>query len=470
MVRKTLVLGVVVLAGLAAAAPALLGFYLEREFDTLVARLERPGMLQVQSQRFERGWFSSQADIRVALDGALCPRSPCVSVMLDTTIHHGPIPFGAPRVENAGLRPSLGVAVTRLDPAELWPRRVFEPALLPLRVVTRVGFEGHAQSRFAWPGQTTTVSRERPLARIEHAPVTGGFRLPLAEGPLEIRAASPRFRIVGENGGQLSWRGLEAAFGDPRDNKRPGVPGGLLRAESVQLDDGLGLALRLESPLWQWQPLPGTQRGASGRLDARIRRALVDNDEYGPFRLSATVRDLRPAALRALAARLGTLRDAATGAFDPVARAALYEETIPAVLAGGPMIDIERLELGTPKGEVRAHLRVEAPQALREARLLADVIAQLNVDFAIRLPAPLAHDVAVQVMLASGRSPYTLEPEDVERALAELTADGLIEAIDDGAAYRLRLSVDGGRMRLNGANQIGWQAMVDRFEAARERL
>ena len=107
---------------------------------------------------------------------------------------------------------------------------------------------------------------------------------------------------------------------------------------------------------------------------------------------------------------------------------------------------------------------------LRRARLLADVVSQLDVDFETRVPAGLARDLAVQVMQSSGRSPHTIEQADIDRALAELVQQHLIEAVDDGSAYRLRLTIEGGRLTLNGRNQIGWKAMIDRFEAARERL
>jgi hypothetical protein len=115
-------------------------------------------------------------------------------------------------------------------------------------------------------------------------------------------------------------------------------------------------------------------------------------------------------------------------------------------------------------------LRIDAPEQMREVRLLADVISQLDLGFDAHVPAAIARDITVQVMLASGRSPYGIEEEDIDAALAELVGEHLIEAVDDGAAYRVRLTIDSGRLTLNGRNQIGWQAMVDQFKAARERL
>ena len=470
MIRKTLFLGLLVLVGIAAAAPALVGFYLEREFDDVIARFERPGLTRVVSSDFERGWFSSEAQLRIELDDALCEDQPCAGVMLDTTIHHGPVPFGAPVDTETGFRPSLGVAVTQLDPASLWPRLVFDPALAPLEIVTRVGFQAHAHSRLRIKGNSVDISRERRLAHIDAAPVTAQANVPLGDGAIEAGVDAPQFRIVGENGGQLAWRALEARLGQPDQAGNATREGGVLRAESLRVADGLGLSALLQSLAWQWQPLPAAEDRLSGRLDGRISRAVINNSEYGPLMLVAEVTDIDIDAWRGLVDQLGQLRDVETGELDPEARAVLYGETLPTLLSGAPRIDIERLRLTTPQGDVRAKLRINAPEQMREARLLADVVSQLDMDFDARLPVGLARDITVQVMLASGRSPYAIEESDIDEALAELVGQNLIESVDDRAAYRLHLTIDAGRLTLNGRNQIGWQAMVDQFEAARERL
>lgn len=470
MIRKTFLLGLVVLAVLAAAAPALVGFYLEREFDSVVARFERPGLTHVAASSFERGWFSSAAHIRVELDTPLCDAAPCAGVMLDTTIHHGPIPFGAPVDRQAGFKPSLGVAVTRVDPASLWPRLVFDPALAPLRVVTRVGFAGSARSRLKIDRHSVDISRARLLAHVETAPVSARATVPLGNGSIEAGVDAPQFRIVGENGGQLAWRKLQARFGQDDEPGRATNPGGSLRVESLRMADGFGLSALLQSLAWQWQPLPNDNGRVSGRLDGRIARAVLNGNDYGPFRLAAEVKDIDIDAWRALIDQLGSLRDSYTGELDPEARAELYAHTLPTLLESAPQLDIQRLRLTTPEGDVHVALRVAAPAQMREARLLADVVSQLELDFDARVPASIARDITVQVMLASGRTPYAIEESDIDAALGELVDEHLIEPVDAAAAYRVRLTIDAGRLTLNGRNQIGWQAMVDQFEAARERL
>ena len=463
MIRKTLLLGLLTLIGLAAAAPALVGFYLEREFAGVVARLERPGVIRVTHAHFERGWFSSKATVRLEIAPPLCSAPPCAGTSLHTTVHHGPLPFGAPVERSHGFEPSLGVGVTEIDLASLWPTRVFEPVLEPPRVITRVGFDAVARSRLQFAGRAVDISRDRLLAHIETVPIAARARLPLAGGPMALEVDAPQFEIIGADGGQLAWRELEARLGEP-------AAGGALRASSLRLADGLGQSALLQSLVWQWRILPGAPDRVSARLDGRIARAVINNDEYGPLLLDAQVTDLDIHAGRALITQFGLLRDVETGELDDAARATLYSETLPALLAGGPRLEIPRLKLTTPQGDVTLTLRLQAPEQMREARLLADVVSQLDANFEARLPAGLARDLTVQVMLASGRSPYAIEEADIDQALAELVQQNLIEWIDADDAYRLRLTIDAGRLRLNGRNQIGWKAMVDQFEAARERL
>ena len=462
MIRKTLLLGLLTLLCLAVAAPALVGLYLEREFAHVVARLERPGVSRVTHARFKRGWLSSTANVRIELAAPLCQAPPCAGTTLRTRIHHGPLPFDAPLAQGDGFEPSLGVGVTDIDLASLWPTRVFEPALAPLRLVTRVGFDAVARSRLRFDGRTLDISRDRLLAHIETAPIEARAQIPLAGGPITVEADAPEFSIVGAEGGQLAWHDLEARL--------DASGSGSIRARSLSLADGLGQALLLQTLAWQWQSLPGASGRVSARLDGRIARAVLDNQEYGPLQFEAQVADLDVHAGQALFDQVGRLRDIETGELDEAARAELYSQTLPAVLAGGPRIDIPRLRLTTPQGDVRLRLRIQAPERMRRARLLADVVSQLDVDFETRVPAGLARDLAVQVMQSSGRSPHTIEQADIDRALAELVQQHLIEAVDDGSAYRLRLTIEGGRLTLNGRNQIGWKAMIDRFEAARERL
>ena len=471
MIRKTFVLGLLVLLLVAAAAPALVGFYLEREFNTVIDRFDRAGLTRVVATGFERGWFSSEAHMRIELDAPLCDARPCAGVMLDTTIHHGPLPFTAPIDPDTGFQPGLGVAVTRLDPASLWPRLVFEPALAPLRIVTRVGFEASAHSRLRIDRQSVDISRARRLAHVEAAPLTAQATVPLRGGPIEAGVDAPQFGIVGENGGQLAWRGLQARLGQvDRPGRRAANKGGSLRIESLRLADGLGLSALLQSLAWQWQALPADNDRVSARFDGRIARAVINNNEYGPLMLAAEFEDIDIHAWRALVEQLGRLRDIDSGELDPEARTKLYAQTLPALLSGAPQLDIQRLRLTTSEGDVRMKLRIDAPEQMREVRLLADVISQLDLGFDAHVPAAIARDITVQVMLASGRSPYGIEEEDIDAALAELVGEHLIEAVDDGAAYRVRLTIDSGRLTLNGRNQIGWQAMVDQFKAARERL
>jgi len=468
MIGKTLFFGLLTLLALAVAAPALTGLYLARGFDDLVARFERPGISQVVSSHFQRGWFKSHAMVRLRLDGALCAQSPCPTVTLDSVVHHGPISFTAPREARGAFKPTLGVAVTGIDPASLWPRLVFEPTLEPLRLVTRVGLDGRAVSHLDADGASVDVARKERLAHVESSALDARLTVPLRDAGIDGEFDWPRFRIVGEAGGQLGWRGLVISSREASDSTGV-VAGRQLRAESVRMASQTGNSALLQGLIWRLQPVSAGGDRDGVRLDGRISRLVLDNNEYGPLILQGRLDDIDVGAWagagRELAAANGLIADG-----DDSASPTPYQNILAQLLATRPRIDLERLLLTTPDGDIRGHLRISAPDEPLPDRLLADTIARFELDFALDLPATMTRDIAVQVMLNNGWKPYELEEADITQALTRLLDRGLIERASDGDAYRLRLRIHEGRLMLNGRNQPGWQSVVDRYEAAREQL
>lgn len=475
MIRRTIVIGLLTLVALALGLPALVGLYLARAFDQTVARVDAQDALRVVSSQFERGWFGSDATLRIALEGPLCAAPPCANLTLTSRIHHGPLVFGAPADSTAGLRPSLGVADTRLALSDLWPRLVFEPTLPAARVITRVGFDGRARSSLELGGASVAVSRQRPLAHIDMDTISGAWAQPLrGGGALQGSLGSPALRLVGVRAGQLVWRGLRVQRSRP-DTQNLAVT--RLELASLNMADGQGAAGRVSALEARWQPLVSAgerddaleQTRLKGDFDISAAQLAFDNSQVGPVVIEGGVRGVDTAAARTLFAQIGALDDADAGA-NPDVRATIYGQTLPVLLSHAASLQISRLHVITPDGDIDGHLRIEAPESLRPVRLLADVIAQLDVDLSLAVPTPIARDLATQMMIAGGRSPYALEEADIDTALAELVADGLIQSRPQERAYGVVLTVHNGRLRLNERNQIGWQSVVDQFEAARSRL
>ncbi|MES1923940.1 DUF945 family protein [Salinisphaera sp. T31B1] len=469
MIVRTLIVGLLVLAALAVGAPALTGLYLAREFDQSVARLQRPGLLEVVSSRLTRGWFTSDATIRVALSGPLCAGPPCPSVTLTSRIHHGPIAFNAPIEPGHGLTPSLGVVETRLDLSTLWPRRVFEPELPPVGLITRVGFDGQARTALKMAGTRTEISRRQRQAHLDLDAVTGNIAQSMTGGVSSVDLKAPQLRLLAEQGAQFVWRDLTL---DHAPATSATAAATRLNMAALTLADGMGSAGQIRDLRMRWQPMAADARpgsGLSGHAELHAESWVVDDLRGGPVAVQADLKHIDPMAVQSLGEALGNLYDA-RGLIVPEVRARLYRQWLPGVLANRAALDIQRLNVVTERGVIDAHMRIVAPETLRPVRLLADAVSQLNVDLAVSLPVAIARDLAVQVMLANGRSPYDIEETDIDRALGELVGQGLIERRPDETVYRLALTIEAGRLRLNGRNQIGWQSLVDQFETARARL
>lgn len=460
MIGKTLFFGLLTLLALAVAAPALTGLYLAREFDDLVARVEQPGFTRVVASDFERGWFKSRATIRLRPDPALCADAPCPAVTLDSIVHHGPISFTAPQTPHGVFAPTLGVAVTRVDPAALWPRLVFDPPLESLQLITRVGFDGKAVSRLAFAAASVDIARSEKLAHVESSILNARLTVPLRGQGMDGELDWPRFRIVGEKAGQFGWRDL-AISTRMATTATDAVAGQQLRAESIRMASPAGTSALLEGVIARLQPLPS---GGARQLDARVSRLVVKGNEYGPLIVQGRAGDID----------IGTWLDVArtaAGGTDRADDTTPYQEMLSQLLVSRPRIDIRRFLLTMPDGDVTGHLSLSPPDEPLPDRPLADLLARYDLDFALVLPETTIRDIVVQVMLNNGWSRFELGEKDVTKALKQLLDRGLIErAGDANDAYRLRLTIDDGRLVLNGRSQPGWQSVVDRFEAARAQL
>lgn len=461
MIKKTLLPGVFVLIALLLGAPALVGLYLARDFDRYVAQLNQPGVMQVVGTRFERGWFQSEARVSVQLADRFCDAPPCTTLILDSTIHHGPIPLTAPVNQNTGLAPALAVVVSRLDLSPLWPRLVFDPPLEPLTIVTRVGFGGAVHSRAHLPASRFNVARAASVAQVTTAPLTITAETALQGGPLVARLDWPLLKIVGAQGGQLELRELEAGMQTAGD-ARGRVVSQQLRLESFTVGDGQGLSARLQGIVWQAEAVPGTDDAMATQFESRISRLVINAAEYGPMIVQGRIEGIDLALWQALKKQFITGDDG--DGPDRTTLRALYDLYLPPVLAAGPVFDIERFLLSTPAGDISGRVRVAVPDNIRPPDSVVALLAQLEIDFEGRLPTPLLRAAIRKIVTQQNALGRPVTEKDIDRIVLLLTRRGLIDPLPNAQAYRVRLEVDNGRMAINGQPRLGWKLLLEQLQ------
>ena len=162
--KKGIIALLVALALIVLISPGLVGRMAEKSVDdNLNWAAEESGALVVTSENFDRGWFSSQGQHRVqidgdklkalmgSIDGAPDPGDFPVLV-IDTRLDHGLIPLGSMSREKGSLAPGLGSAVSTLS-VELADGETVD---LPGAVYSKVSIGGALSSNYVLPAGSMT--------------------------------------------------------------------------------------------------------------------------------------------------------------------------------------------------------------------------------------------------------------------------------------------------------------------------
>ena len=152
--KKGVVALLVILAVVVIVSPGILGRLAEKSVDeNLNWAAAESGDLVVQSERFDRGWFSSEGQHRVEIkDGNLksalmefgSPGDDLPVLVIDTHLDHGLIPVSSMTREHGSLTPGLGSAVSSLS-VEFSDGKTIE---LPGKIYSNVALGGELQSSY----------------------------------------------------------------------------------------------------------------------------------------------------------------------------------------------------------------------------------------------------------------------------------------------------------------------------------
>jgi len=158
--KRWLIFALVALALLVLVSPGLVGLIAERSIERqLEFAASQDSPVEVTTERFERGWFTSEGRHRVPLaDPALIallafvtPEAgqpgPAPVLIINTKLDHGLVPVASVARDAAGLLPALANGVSTLELETADGRVLPVPGLL----ATRVGLTGSASFRYRLP-------------------------------------------------------------------------------------------------------------------------------------------------------------------------------------------------------------------------------------------------------------------------------------------------------------------------------
>lgn len=154
--KKGIVALLVILALVVLVSPALVGRLAEQSVETqLQWAADENREIVITSNRFDRGWFSSEGQHRVSIgnspagitfkqDFGFEPDEPTPALIIDTRLDHGLIPVSSINREEGSLMPGLGRAVSTLS-VEMPDGKVTR---LPGAVYSTVGLDGGMTSHY----------------------------------------------------------------------------------------------------------------------------------------------------------------------------------------------------------------------------------------------------------------------------------------------------------------------------------
>jgi uncharacterized protein YdgA (DUF945 family) len=323
-VKKSVVVVLILLAVVVLVSPALVGRLAERSMDeNLNWAATESGEVMVTSERFTRGWFSSEGQHRVELrDGELLTGLQALAgpmnaddlpvLVIDTHLDHGLIPLSSMSRDRGSLAPGLGSAVSTMQ-VELPEGETVD---VPGTIYSKVALDGSLQSHYvldagsrsedgvtaSWSDVDIEVTTDPASGEVVYggevetlAFDTGSESMSVKGLTFDGRRSPTRYGI---SVGDLSFRVGEFAaergdmptggFGDMAVQGRTSINDGELQGDGSMIAKLHNLPQVGEMAVDLEMRLAGADAAAVGR----VRRGLADMQESGdPMAVYGSVED-----------------------------------------------------------------------------------------------------------------------------------------------------------------------------------
>ena len=390
---------------------------------------EESGELVVTSDGFDRGWFSSEGQHRVALgDGSIRSAISTASggsgdkalpvLLINTHIDHGLIPVSSMGREKGSLAPGLGSAVSTLA-IEVGADETID---LPGTIYSTVGLGGGLDSNYVleagaqsvddgevtWQPSTIHVKASAKSGDVEFDGDVGAMTFGNDQQVVSIdgltfvgqQAGTPYGFQVGDIDMSMGAMTISAGGMDVG-----GMQGIKIKASSSVDDGHAAAAMRLEM---SGQTIPGFG-------DVSV---IADMDFSG---IDAT-------ALGAMYKRLDDL----PGAQEPTMMLMAAQEELKALLAAGIDVRVDQFDVALPMGTVETKMSFELPKSDRAVFEWTSLLLDLAGEMYVTVPEEL-------VQLATSMDPQA----------GALVAMGFLKK--DGSAYIMDAQMKKGLLTVNGA-------------------
>jgi len=472
MIRKTLLLATGVLAALLIGAPLVLSFQMDNIQQAYVNALSDRPFLKVVHSSFARGWFSSRSRITLALDTAACASAACPRVRIDSRIYHGPLPFGAYAETGLSLKPVQGIAISHIRFVAPSGKSALSSPPPPITATTVVGLGGDKNIHVDWPAFKTDLHPGQTRLRVDSAAWNAHYVSDASATELRAALALPSLNIAGPQGATLSLHQLQAHA--QRKLVSPSVTQFSLKLARLGLSgaapgaDAALQQLAFSARVDEDKPSGSGLMASHGSLS--IARLRTPQQTLGPAILEYRVERLNTQVLERIRDRLRQLASARQApGMAWLSLAQVYEDNAFALLHPGPAIDVPRLQVTMPSGDVDVTLHAAvAPMDKPGQAALTQVLKHLSATFSALAPQAVVEAVIRRALAPAGAAAASVPNAAVHTALKQLTAEHWLTPPRPGEPrYGFRMRLQDGNLQVNGQPAPAWsQFMQQLFNAA----
>ncbi len=432
--KRWLVVLLVVLALVILVSPGIIGRLAEQNMEDNIqwAESESSGV-NITTENFERGWFTSEGQHRVVLEGgqfrdagekyAAATGNPDLpSLIIDTRIDHGLVPLSSLSRDAGSLAPGLASTVStfQLDPGN------GEPIALPGTLLSEVSLSGSSDSRFTM--DTGSFEQEGVLINWEGADVS--IYSDRASGEIAVHGTIEPFRVTGDDG--------EARFGNIRidaDQVRTDYgfnvgPAAFHIGEISINDDGQQIA-------FGGLDVKGDSSVENGRFSGggTVSLSTVGVPGFGDVSMDVDI-SMKRFQAESLGAIIASMREAQSAPDPDMAMQMLLptiEGDLQALLTAGAELRLDQLDITLPQGTVQTQIVVEIAETDANADFSwPGVLLAMTANIDLRVPAEL-FDLAAMMNPQAG----------------PLIAMGILQ--QDGEDYVMKAEYAQGLVNVNGA-------------------
>ncbi|APZ43457.1 YdgA family protein [Acidihalobacter ferrooxydans] len=468
----------------------------DRELVSGVQTINQQGQFTARYQRTADNWFGQRGTL------TLVPLRPNLRKLYDTdprpfTLHlniaYGLIPFAAWGRDGVSFMPVGAVIDARIPGLAAQLRK----AGSSYRLRDVVGLSGNSRVAFHLaPGKMVSTDGtrlswgaselhfEQHGDRIDGAGKTGAFDAMRNTGGKPLLHIAPSTLSVhdlrsvdGQSAGRIAfdWGGLQLAL--PAKARRPSTAfemGALHFGTDTRFADGIAIgkvtltlaSIRLRQPAdattvkfalkdmrLQSKMNPPQADYVDSSLDWTIAGIQAEGRHYSPLQLSLHLDHQYVPALLEAAKAMRTLQQQLNK--QPNLPPQLLLPSMLSVLmpslqqyiAHRPVLRITRLRLGMPGGVLDGSGEARIVPADGVTPSLVTVAQDIDAQVALQLPAPLAHQIAVQILKRRGVPADKLQ-QDATLMLDNLKQQGLLRSHSKG--YALDVAYKNGAIEING--------------------